>query len=558
MKKNKQQIELEIKGMTCDSCASHVEQALRGVENIVQVKVPSWASGKAIIAVAGEVPDQQIADAVSRAGYQAKVKSRTAIDTTVPQFFIPKDEKKDFDLLVIGTGGAGMAAAIKASESGAKVAIVEMGTIGGTCVNVGCVPSKTLIRAAEAQHGAAHHAFAGIHSVSQVKDFKAVIDQKRELVNNLRQAKYVDVLDNLDKVELIHGKAQFNSSRSIQVNGRSVSASRIIIATGARPNIPPIPGLADSGYLTNESAFELEQLPVSLLVLGGRYIALEIAQMFARFGSKVTVLQRSSHILPMESPDVSDGLARYLAEEGIDIFTGVQIHQVERKKNGIEVKTTIDGAERLFRSSHLLAALGRKPASDSLALSSIGVALDDRGFINVADTLQTNQPGIFAAGDVIGEPMYVYTAAYEGSLAAENALTGAGKKRDYTALPWVIFTDPQLSGVGMDEHQAAQNGIDAETAVLSLEHVPRSLAARDTRGFIKLIRNKANDKLIGARILAPEGGELLMEVSLAIKYGIPVSELASQFHPYLTLSEGIKLAAITFNKDVGKLSCCAG
>jgi len=192
-----------------------------------------------------------------------------------------------------------------------------------------------------------------------------------------------------------------------------------------------------------------------------------------------------------------------------------------------------------------------------LGLDVAGVQLDGKGFLEVDDTLRTSVENIYGAGDVIGEPMFVYTAAYEGALAAENAISGSAGKRDYTALPWVIFTDPQVAGVGLDEKVAKERGIDAEAATLALSHVPRSLAARDTRGFIKLIRDRETDKLVGARMLAPEGSELLMEISLAIRHGITVKEIASAFHPYLTLSEGIKLAAITFGKSVEKLSCCA-
>lgn len=557
-KENKQQkIELSIQGMTCDSCAMHVEKALQSVSGAIHVRVPGWASGRATVEVSGEVSDQELTDAVSQAGYQAAVQSREAKVTHPSKLSLQQEGSTDFDLLIIGTGGAGMAAAIKGSELGARVAIVEVGTIGGTCVNVGCVPSKTLIRAAKAHHRARQHPFAGIESISRVVNFKAVIDQKRELIGEMRQGKYVDVLSHLKNVKFIQGRAQLISAQTVTVNGKQMTAEKIIVATGASPAIPPIPGLAESGYLTNETAFELEELPESLIVLGGRYVALEIAQMFARFGSRVTILQRSPRILPTEGVDLTDALTNYLEQEGIEVITGVKINHVRRDGNNVIVEAFVEGEKKKFYSSHILAALGRKPRTQGFGLEHIGIELDNNRFLKVKETLQTSVSQIFAAGDVIGEPMYVYTAAYEGALAAENALTGAAKKRDYLALPWVIFTDPQVAGVGIDEQQAKENGLDAESAVLLLEHVPRSLAARDTRGFIKLIRNRQTDQLIGARILAPEGSELLMEISLAIKYGITVQELASSFHPYLTLSEGVKLAAITFGKDVSKLSCCA-
>ena len=461
-------------------------------------------------------------------------------------------------LVIVGGGSAAFAAATKAGELGGRVTIINDGLpIGGTCVNVGCVPSKTLIRAAEAHHRANHHGFDGIRSSSKVVDFAAVIAQKRQLVENLRQVKYLDVVADLPSVRIVSGRARFVSPQAVEVNGQLIAGDRFLIATGAAPHVPSIPGREDTGYLTNETAFELDELPASLIVLGGRYIALECAQMFARLGSKVTILQRSDRILPTETPDLTDALASYLKGEGIDVVTGVATRRILRKKVEVIVETEIDGVTREFRASHVLVAAGRRPNTAEMGLEQIGAKVSRAGFVHVDDTLRTTAPGVFAAGDVIGDPMFVYTAAYEGALAAENALLDSFRARDYAALPWVIFTDPQVAGVGLDERQAEQNSIEADVALLPMSHVPRCIAARDTRGFIKLIRDRATDRLVGARILAPEGSELLMELSLAIKHTIPVKELASSFHAYLTLGEAIKLAAIMLTKDVAKLSCCA-
>lgn len=460
-------------------------------------------------------------------------------------------------LLIIGGGSAAFSAAIRASELGAKVTIINDGLpIGGTCVNAGCVPSKTLIRAAEARHRATRHNFRGIEARSGAADFREVIAQKRELVSELRKAKYLDVLERLPGVRFIEGRARLKSASGIEVNGETIDAGRIIIATGAAPSIPPIPGLESADPLTNESAFELDELPESLIVIGGNFVGLETAQMFARLGSRVTVLTRN-RILPAESADISDALKGYLEDEGIEVVTGAAADKVYCDGNEVALEAKVGGSARVFRAARILAATGRDPNTRDLGLEESGIELDDKGFIKVNDALQTSQAGVYAIGDVIGAPMFVYTAAYEGALAAENAVTGSSRERDYTALPWVIFTDPQLAGVGLDEKKAFEQRLDYEVSVLPLSEVPRALAARDLRGFVKLIRDKKTDKLLGARVLAPEGGELIMEVSLAIKYGITVHELASTFHPYLTLSEAIKLAAITFEKDIGRLSCCA-
>jgi len=462
-------------------------------------------------------------------------------------------------LLIVGGGGAAFAAALKASGLGARATIINDGLpMGGTCVNVGCVPSKTLLRAAEALHRArTPGAFSGIATTGTLADFAAVMRQKRELVEALRQAKYADVIGDDPRIRFVRGRGRLIDARTVEVNGEHLSGDAVLLCTGARPAVPDIPGLADVPFLTNESAFELNELPESLLVLGGRYIALECAQLFARLGSRVTVLQRSERILPTESSILTDELTAHLKQEGLAICTGVAIQRIRSTGNGVAVEAVVNGQREIFRASRLLVATGRTPNSDGLGLEQVGVKADALGFIPTDAHLASTVPGIYAAGDVIGEPMFVYTAAYEGALAAENALTNVRRGRDYTALPWVVFTDPQVAGVGLDLAQAEGTGLSAETSTLPLSQIPRSLAARDTRGFIQLIRDRKTDRLLGARILAPEGGELLMEAALAIRYGITVRELASAFHPYLTLGEGIKLAALSFGKDVNKLSCCA-
>lgn len=440
-----------------------------------------------------------------------------------------------------------------------RVTIINDGLpIGGTCVNVGCVPSKTLIRAAEVIHRSTRHHFDGIQTSGLVTDFQAVTAQQKKLVEELRQGKYLDVVSDVPEIKLLSGRARLTGPRTVEVNGEVLHADRVLIATGAAPYAPPIPGLEETGYLTNASAFELDELPESLLVLGGRYIALECAQMFARFGSRVTVLQRSPRILPTESEDLTDDLTSYLREEGIDVVTGVQTHSVQRSGQGVILKTEVAGVPREFTASHLLLATGLDPNTKNMGLEAVGVELTGDGFIAANDTLETSVPGIYAAGDVIGEPEFVYTAAYEGSIAAVNAMTsGEPQIRDYTALPWVVFTDPQVAGVGLDEQQAREQGYDAEATKLPMKHVPRALVARDTRGFLSLVRDRKTDRLLGARVLAPEGSELLPEIALAIKHGITVTQLRESFHAYLTLGEAVKLAAITFGKDVGALSCCA-
>lgn len=463
-----------------------------------------------------------------------------------------------YDLAIVGGGSAAFAAAIKTSELGGRAVIVNDGLpIGGTCVNVGCVPSKTVVRAAESVHRAQHTLFEGIRVESAVSDFSAVMRQTQALIGSLRQGKYIDVVEGDANITIIEGRARLATPHTVEVGGHTLRAKNILVATGARTFVPEIPGLDEVGYLTNEALYRLDELPERLIVLGGRYVALENAQAFARLGSRVTVLQRSPRILPTEAADLTDALTGFLREEGLDVRTGVTTRAVRGAEGEVIVETLIDGEAHVFRGSHLVLATGRQANTEALGLGALDIETDRRGFLKVDETLRTAVPTIFGAGDVLGEHMFVYTAAYEGSLAAHNAVQDEHRPRDYRALPWVVFTDPQVAGVGLDEAQAAEAGIDFDVSVLPLEEVPRSIAARDTRGFIKLIRDRATDRLVGARILAPEGSELLMEVALSIKYGITVHELTETFHPYLTLSEGIKLAAIAFSKDVRKLSCCA-
>ncbi len=462
-----------------------------------------------------------------------------------------------FDLAILGGGSAAFAAARRASELGARVLIVNDGLIGGTCVNVGCVPSKTLIRAAENHHQRGLSRFRGLKGEPGRLDFPELIREKDALVTELRQAKYVDVLAQLPNVQLVECRGRIRGPHELEVAGAVYRPEKILIATGSRAARPPIPGLADSGVWDSKRAMEATVLPPRLVVLGGRYVALELGQMFARLGSQVTLLQRSEQILPEEDPDVAGALADCLRREGMDVRTGRQVTAVAPDGDGFRVEARHDGRVERLAADAVLAALGRTANTENLGFEELGVEVGADGFVLVGEDLQTSVHGIYAVGDVIGDPVYVYAAAYEGALAAENALTGATTARDYTAIPWVIFTDPQVSGVGLNEREAAAAGLEVDVSVLPLSLVPRALAARDTRGFVKLLRARGEDRLVGARLLAPEGGEQIMEASLMIKFGLRVSEVSRHFHPYLTQSEAMKLAALGFDRDVATLSCCA-
>jgi mercuric reductase len=464
---------------------------------------------------------------------------------------------REFDLGVLGGGSAGFAAAIKAAELGARVAMAEGGTLGGTCVNVGCVPSKTLLRAAEAQRRRVHHGFRGIPSTDGRPDWQLVRAEKDALVNALRDDKYWAVLRSYPSITLFPERATLGLREVRLASGRTLAVDKILVATGASAWAPPIPGLAEAGYLDNASAMSLEHLPASLIVLGGGAVGLELAQLFARLGVQVTVLEALPRVVPGEDADIGDALGDHLREEGLEVRLGVQIDRVDRGAGGYSVSFRAEDASRTAHAEQLLVATGRRANTVGFGLEALGVALGSKGEILVDEILQTTHPDVYAAGDVLGDPMFVYVAAYAGTVAAENALGVSPRRYDLSALPRVTFTDPAVATVGLTDAEARARGIEPLVSRLPLEHVPRALAARDTRGFVKLVADATTRKIIGAHILAGEAGEMITEPALAIKFGLTIEDLISAFHPYLTLSEGIKLAAQTFNKDVSKLSCCA-
>ncbi len=557
---SQQQILLRVEGMTCDSCAHHVTEALKRVPGVLKVEVPSWRAGKATVLAAEDVPEEVLTQAVERAGYRARVSERFPVADPPPD---ENGDSFDYDLLVIGTGGAGMAAAIRGAELGYRVAIAEAGTIGGTCVNIGCVPSKTLIRAAEVYHKAGHHPFAGIITRAEGVNWRDLIRQKNRLVGELRQSKYIRVLASYgDRITLIRGWARLQADGTVTVDDRVIRPRRVVIATGARPRILPLEGIETVEVLTSTTAMALEEQPRSLIVIGGRAIALELGQTFARLGTQVTILQRSPRILPDHEPEVSGALADYLRQEGLTIHTGVTPMAIRQEGEDKVVVAQVGGEQREFRAQHVLMATGRTPNTQNMGLEEVGVELDEQGFIIVDPYMQTSNPRIYAAGDVTNGPKLVYVAAAGGGIAAENALLGNHKQLDLSVLPQVVFTDPQVATVGLTEAQAQAQGYDMGVSLLPLVHVPRALAARDTRGLIKLVADRVSNRLLGATVLAAEGGEIIQTAALAVKmgqeYGFTVSALRDMLFPYLTQVEGLKLAALAFEKDVSQLSCCAG
>ncbi len=474
----------------------------------------------------------------------------------------PRTEKDEYDLAVIGAGSAGFSASITAAEAGARVLLIGEGTIGGSCVNVGCVPSKALIRAVESIHQANSAArFAGIEAGARLSDWPALIRQKDALVEELRQAKYIDLLPQYPAITYREGHASFTDGR-LHVDGAPVRADKILIATGSSPMIPDINGLEEAGYLTSTEALSLPALPQSLIVIGGGYIGCELAQLFARAGSAVTITCRR-RLLPEADEEISQALEEAFADEGIRVLRGVSYLGAGRKGDMASLSLKAAEGELTIMGEHLLITAGRKANTEGLNLPAAGVKTDDKGAVIVDEHMRTSQEGIYAAGDVTGRDQFVYMAAYGARIAVQNALGQDKPVYDNRAMPAVVFSDPQVATVGLGEKAARARGIDVRTSVLPLTAVPRALAARDTRGLIKLIAENRPEapeqgRILGAQIIAPEGADTIQTAALTISQNLTIADLAAMICPYLTNAEGLKLAAQTFGKDIAKLSCCAG
>ena len=472
-----------------------------------------------------------------------------------------------YDLAVIGSGGAAFAAAIHATNLGKRVVMIERGTVGGTCVNTGCVPSKSLLAAAEARHVTLDAArFPGLPDpgVGPV-DMAALVAGKDELVGSLRIEKYLDLATEYGW-DLLPGEATFAGTptdpalRFTGPGGRvqTVRAAHYLIATGSTPWAPPVPGLQEAGYLTSTTAMELDHVPESLLVIGGGYVAMEQAQLFARLGARVTMLVRS-RLASHEEPEASTGLEEIFAGEGIQIIRGAAPSAVRRDPATGEVAltaTTADGSQEL-QGAEVLVATGRRPVTGTLGLDTVDVRTGKLGEVIVDNHLRTTNTRIWAAGDVTAHPQFVYVAAAHGTLAADNALTGSGREVDYRHLPRVVFTSPALAAVGMTDQQASAAGIRYDSRVLPLAHVPRAIVNRDTRGLIKMVTDADTGRIIGITALAQDAGDLAAAGVYILEAAMTIDQVANLWSPYLTMAEGLKLTAQAFTTDITKLSCCA-
>ena len=550
---------LDISGMTCDHCASTIEVALAKVQGVDKASV-SYVDNSAQVTAKpkADLEVETLISTVRATGYVATLNNHKLNNTQLPTFHLTeKSHNHPLKIVIIGGGSAAFAAALEAKDLGAQVTMIENGTIGGTCVNVGCVPSKIMIRAAQMAHYQAHHPFSGVEMhVPNIDRAKLVIQQQMR-VDALRRDKYELILESNPEINIVKGRARFQDADTIIVTKedgsiQTMTADRFLIATGRTPVLPPFNGLAGTPYWTSTTALVATEVPQHLIVIGASVVAVEIAQAFLRLGAKITMLARST-LLSQEEPDISDGLKKALESEGMIIMSNTLVRDVKYENHLFKVTVN----DQLISGNQLFVAAGRAPNTKDLGLENIKVNITSQGEIVVDKHMRSSMPNIFAAGDCTPLPQYVYVAAASGKKAARN-MVGQEEAFELLAMPSVIFTDPQVATVGLTEQQAADQGLQVDSRKLGLENVPRALANFDTTGFIKIVAEKETGRIVGVQILAAEASEIIQTAVLAVSCRMTVHSLTQEMFPYLTMAEGLKLCALTFFKDVKQLSCCAG
>jgi mercuric reductase len=543
--------EFQIDGMTCDHCADSISGELNHLTG-VEAKV-SLHRKNAIVHAEGTVSKSQIVAAIEKNGF--------SVVRTEDENRQASGGSGNLSVLVIGSGSGAFACAIRAAEEGASVTLVESGTIGGCCVNVGCVPSKIMIRAAQLAQHQRSNPFPGIadHDPEISKSLLALQQTRR--VEELRAAKYESILEANDSIELIRGWASFTSDRTVTVtrNDGSIeelTADRILIATGSKQFVPPIEGISDVPYWTSTEALFDETLPEHLVVIGSSVIALELAQAFRRLGSEVTILARAT-LLTREDPLLGVGVRDMFIAEGIKVLTQTHASSVSHDNDEYSLVLETPSGPQELRCDRLLVATGRNANTDQLGLENTNIVTSDAGAVQVDSRCRTSVEHVYAVGDCSTMPQFVYVAAAAGTRAAVN-MTGGEAHLDLATMPAVIFTDPQVATVGITQEEAEDRGLEVETRVLTLDNLPRALANFETGGFVKIVADAGSGRLLGVQTLAAEGGEVIQTAALAIRNEMTVEDLAGQLFPYLTMVEGLKLCAQTFSRDVSQLSCCAG
>jgi pyruvate/2-oxoglutarate dehydrogenase complex dihydrolipoamide dehydrogenase (E3) component len=451
---------------------------------------------------------------------------------------------KQYDAIVIGAGQAGGPLAKKLAQAGKKTALIEKRYVGGTCVNDGCTPTKTMVGSAKAAYVIANAMGLGIKVKSWSVDMEKIKDRKDKIVLSSRKGnqKGIRTTEHLD---LIFGDATFTGEKTISIalnegGVEALTAPLIFINTGGKPIVPEIEGLKDVGYLTSTSVLDLDKVPDHLLILGGNYIGLEFGQMFRRFGSKVTILERSERLVSREDEDISEAINDIMAAEKIKILPHTVATKFERRgKKRILATVTNNGAQQQIKCSHVLVAVGRSPQTDTLGLAKAGVLMDEHGFIKVNDYLVTNVAGIYAMGDVKGGPAFTHISYNDYTIVYRNLLEGAQISIKNRPIPYCMFTDPQLGRIGLSETEARKKGLNIKVAKLPMAHVARAIETGDTRGFMKAVVDADTKKILGVAVLGQEGGEIMSVLQMAMEGGITYDRIRYCVFAHPTYSESL-------------------
>lgn len=485
-------------------------------------------------------------DARTRAPLDAYERKR--LEAVSPEAWNNPEPTGPYQLVILGAGSAGLAAASAAAELGVRVALVERHMIGGTCFNTGCVPSKTLLRTAAVYAEMRDAARYGAHAPDEIKvDFSAAMSRLRRIRSHLTNTKSVRLLV-ASGVDVYFGNTQFEGADRLSVNGQTLTFEKALIATGARPHVPDIPGLKQAGFLTNATVFDLTELPPRLLVIGGGPLGCELAQAFERLGSKVTIVQNLPLFLEHEERDAAQTLSEAFARDGIEVRLNTAVREVRMEGDERVVDLVSDDYHSTVRVDAILTGVGRRPNVEGLALEAAGVDHDDTAGIRVDDHLRTTNPRIYAAGDVCLEAKFTDIAEESARIAVRNALLGGSERLSERIVPWCTYTDPEIAHVGMYVRNANARGIPIKTFTIPMHQIDRAITDGEQGGFVKLHVSEGSDRILGATIVSRDAGDMISQVTLAMVAGVGLRTLAKVIHAYPTKTEAIREAAMAYNR----------
>ncbi len=472
---------------------------------------------------------------------------RALVANVHPPAWVNPTPAPRYNLVVLGAGTAGLVCAAGAAGLGARVALVERDLMGGDCLNVGCVPSKALLRAARAAAAVRGAATFGVHAAPPAIDFAAAMERLRRVRAGLSPNDSAERFRGLG-VDVFLGSGRFTDRDALEVAGETLRFSRAVIVTGARAATPPIPGLAEFGVLTNENVFTLTELPPRLAVIGAGPIGCELAQAFARLGSKVTLVEVLPRILAREDADATDLVRRALVHDGVEVVTDCKIESASRQGDGKALLLRGPGGERTLLVDAVLVGAGRKPNVENMGLEAAGVSFDPAKGITVDDRLRTTNPNVYAAGDVCSRYQFTHAADAMARVVIQNALFLGRARVSSLTIPWCTYTDPELARVGLSEDEAKAQGVAVDVFTQPLEGVDRAVLDGEAEGFFKLLVRKGGDRIVGATIVAAHAGEMIGEVSLAMTNGLGLRRLARTIHPYPTQAEALRKLGDAYNR----------